>query len=64
MSADESSSPDAITFLYQLTEGAAKKSYGLNVARLADIEPQIIKVAHLKSTELENSINQKLWVAC
>jgi DNA mismatch repair ATPase MutS len=25
-----------ITFLYKLTEGAAKKSYGLNVARLAE----------------------------
>jgi DNA mismatch repair ATPase MutS len=27
-----------ITFLYKLTEGAAKKSYGLNVARLAEVQ--------------------------
>lgn len=27
----------SITFLYKLTEGAAKKSYGLNVARLAEV---------------------------
>ncbi len=27
----------SITFLYKLTPGAAKKSYGLNVARLAKV---------------------------
>lgn len=27
----------SITFLYKLNEGAAKKSYGLNVARLAEV---------------------------
>lgn len=32
---------DEVTFLYRLTPGACPKSYGVNVARLAGMWPQI-----------------------
>ncbi|XP_053181496.1 DNA mismatch repair protein Msh3 [Scomber japonicus] len=51
--------PEFITFLYQLTEGAAGRSYGLNVARLADIPDPILHTAALKSRELENMVNSR-----
>ncbi|XP_034026554.1 DNA mismatch repair protein Msh3 isoform X2 [Thalassophryne amazonica] len=51
--------PEFITFLYQLTEGAAERSYGLNVARLADIPDPIIHTAALKARELENMVNAR-----
>uniref|UniRef100_A0A3Q2WAQ2 MutS homolog 3 (E. coli) n=1 Tax=Haplochromis burtoni TaxID=8153 RepID=A0A3Q2WAQ2_HAPBU len=50
--------PEFITFLYQLTEGAAGRSYGLNVARLADIPDPILLTAAHKARELEK--NKKL----
>lgn len=49
--------PEFITFLYQLTEGAAGRSYGLNVARLAEIPDSVLQTAVLKSRELENVVN-------
>ncbi|XP_044231532.1 DNA mismatch repair protein Msh3 isoform X1 [Thunnus albacares] len=51
--------PEFITFLYQLTEGAAGRSYGLNVARLADIPDPILHTAALKARELENMVNSR-----
>uniref|UniRef100_A0A3B4GRV5 MutS homolog 3 (E. coli) n=1 Tax=Pundamilia nyererei TaxID=303518 RepID=A0A3B4GRV5_9CICH len=50
--------PEFITFLYQLTEGAAGRSYGLNVARLADIPDPVLLTAAHKARELEK--NKKL----
>ena len=47
---------DVITFLYQLVEGMAGKSYGLNVAKLAEIPMPIIKIAARKSHELETAV--------
>ncbi|XP_036954118.1 DNA mismatch repair protein Msh3 isoform X3 [Acanthopagrus latus] len=49
--------PEFITFLYQLTEGAAGRSYGLNVARLADIPDSILHTAARKARELENLVD-------
>ena len=40
-------------FLYQLERGQAGKSYGLNVAALAGLDPAILRVAAEKSRELE-----------
>ena len=40
-------------FLYQLEKGQARKSYGLNVAALAGLDPSILKLASEKSRELE-----------
>ncbi|KAK2845677.1 hypothetical protein Q7C36_010531 [Tachysurus vachellii] len=51
--------PEFITFLYQLTEGAAARSYGLNVARLAEIPQSILTSAALKSKELEAIVNSR-----
>ncbi|XP_069792575.1 DNA mismatch repair protein Msh3 [Narcine bancroftii] len=50
---------DSITFLYQLTEGAAGQSYGLNVAKLASIPEEVLKKATQKSKELEGLMNAK-----
>ncbi|XP_035494882.2 DNA mismatch repair protein Msh3 [Scophthalmus maximus] len=51
--------PEFITFLYQLIEGAAGRSYGLNVARLADIPDPILRTAARKARELENVVNAR-----
>lgn len=51
--------PEFITFLYQLTEGAAGRSYGLNVARLADIPDDILHTAARKARELESMVNAR-----
>ncbi|XP_054466758.1 DNA mismatch repair protein Msh3 isoform X2 [Anoplopoma fimbria] len=51
--------PEFITFLYQLTEGAAGRSYGLNVARLADIPDHILQTAARKARELESMVNAR-----
>lgn len=54
----------SVTFLYNLVNGAAARSYGLNVARLAGIPDEILKKAAAKSRELENLITTRRWVAC
>ncbi|XP_036454840.1 DNA mismatch repair protein Msh3 [Colossoma macropomum] len=56
---EEEVQPEFITFLYQLTEGAAGRSYGLNVARLANIPESILGTAALKSKELEAIVNSR-----
>lgn len=48
-----------LTFLYQLTPGAAGKSYGLNVARLAQIPREILRVATTMSHQLEDKIAKR-----
>ena len=47
---------EEITFLYEVGEGVAHRSYGLNVARLARVPRKVIDVAALKSAELEAEI--------
>ena len=44
---------EEITFLYELAEGVAHRSYGLNVARLAHIPKKVIDVASGKSAKME-----------
>ncbi|XP_055647580.1 DNA mismatch repair protein Msh3 isoform X3 [Falco peregrinus] len=51
--------PEFITFLYQVTKGVSARSYGLNVAKLADIPEEILKKAAHKSKELERIVNVK-----
>lgn len=51
--------PEFITFLYQLTEGAAGRSYGLNVARLADIPGPVLHTAACKARELESTVEAR-----
>ncbi|XP_046871390.1 DNA mismatch repair protein Msh3 isoform X2 [Hypomesus transpacificus] len=51
--------PEFITFLYQLIEGSAGQSYGLNVARLADIPEPVLQTAACKAHELENIVKTR-----
>lgn len=54
--------PDAdedITFLYEVAEGVAHRSYGLNVARLARIPRKVLEVAAKKSRDLEDEIKSR-----
>lgn len=44
---------EEITFLYEVGEGVAHRSYGLNVARLARIPKKVIDVAANRSGEME-----------
>ncbi|KAJ5247290.1 DNA mismatch repair protein msh3 [Penicillium chermesinum] len=52
-----------ITFLYEVGEGVAHRSYGLNVARLANLPSSVLDVAKEKSAELEESIKRKRLAA-
>ncbi|KAK6357459.1 Mismatch repair protein msh3 [Orbilia javanica] len=45
-----------ITFLYQIAEGTAHRSYGLNVAKLANVPQAVLDTAAVKSKELEVEI--------
>lgn len=51
----ETGTVPSVTFLYHLVNGAAARSYGLNVARLAGIPRDILNMAAEKSHELENA---------
>jgi len=46
-------------FLYEVGEGVAHRSYGLNVARLANVPASILNVAATKSAELEEKIQKR-----
>lgn len=54
---DVEQEPDSVTFLYQITRGTAARSYGLNVAKLADVPREILRKATHKSKELEDLVN-------
>ena len=49
-----------ITFLFQIGEGVAHRSYGLNVARLARIPKGVLEVAKEKSSKMEDENRRKL----
>ena len=49
----------SVAFLYHVVNGAAARSYGLNVARLAGIPNEILNLAAKKSHELENQITHR-----
>ena len=59
----ETGTVPSVTFLYHLVNGAAARSYGLNVARLAGIPRDILNMAAEKSHELENAILSRRYVA-
>ncbi|KAI9843186.1 MAG: Mismatch repair protein msh3 [Sclerophora amabilis] len=48
-----------ITFLYEVGQGVAHRSYGLNVARLANVPESVLATAAVKSRELEEEIRRK-----
>jgi len=39
-----------VTFLYQLTKGACSSSFGIQVAKLAGLPPQVLELANAKSS--------------
>lgn len=43
-----------VTFLYRLVVGQAHKSYGLNVARAAGMDEELIDLAARKSAEMRD----------
>ncbi|KAL1304880.1 hypothetical protein AAFC00_003802 [Neodothiora populina] len=45
--------PD-VTFLYEVGEGVAHRSYGLNVARLAGVPTSVLDVAAVQSKKMED----------
>ncbi|XP_015283595.1 PREDICTED: DNA mismatch repair protein Msh3 [Gekko japonicus] len=56
---DHEENPGFVTFLYQITREVAARSYGINVAKLADVPDEILKKAAHKSKELEGLMNMK-----
>jgi DNA mismatch repair protein MSH3 len=48
-----------ITFLYEVADGVAHRSYGLNVAHLANVPKSVLEVAATKSKQLEETIREK-----
>ncbi|KZF26791.1 DNA mismatch repair protein-like protein msh3 [Xylona heveae TC161] len=50
-----------ITFLYEIGEGVAHRSYGLNVARLANVPSSVLELAAVKSKELEENVKDKTF---
>lgn len=55
----EQEGSDQVTFLYEVGEGTAHRSYGLNVARLANIPERVIEVAGKMSREMEEMMRLK-----
>ncbi|XP_021063946.1 DNA mismatch repair protein Msh3 isoform X2 [Mus pahari] len=55
-SGDMEQMPDSVTFLYQITRGIAARSYGLNVAKLAEVPREVLQKAAHKSKELEGLV--------
>ena len=49
----EDGSETDITFLYEVGEGVAHRSYGLNVARLAGLPKSLLDEASKRSTQME-----------
>jgi DNA mismatch repair protein MSH3 len=56
MSFEERDGGKEVVFLYEVAEGTSHRSYGLNVARLANVPDKVIDVAEVKSSELEESM--------
>lgn len=59
MDRDSEDVDEEITFLYEVGEGVAHRSYGLNVARLARVPKAVLDTASSKSRELEMQVKQK-----
>ncbi|KAL2157037.1 hypothetical protein VTH06DRAFT_7941 [Thermothelomyces fergusii] len=57
--ADGDAADEEITFLYEVADGVAHRSYGLNVARLARIPRRVLDVAARKSRELEEAVTAR-----
>jgi DNA mismatch repair protein MSH3 len=56
MAFEERDNGREVVFLYEVAEGTSLRSYGLNVARLAQVPDKVMQVADVKSRELEGSM--------
>jgi DNA mismatch repair protein MSH3 len=56
---DEEQNEQDITFLFQVGDGVAHRSYGLNVARLARVPRPVLDLAAVKSREMEEQVRAK-----
>ncbi|KAL2131659.1 hypothetical protein VTI74DRAFT_4755 [Chaetomium olivicolor] len=56
---EEEVGDEEITFLYEVADGVAHRSYGLNVARLARIPRRVLDVAARKSREMEEGVKAR-----
>jgi DNA mismatch repair protein MSH3 len=56
---DDGAIDEEITFLYEVADGVAHRSYGLNVARLARIPRRVLDVAARKSREMEEGVKAR-----
>ncbi|KAJ3151626.1 Mismatch repair protein msh3 [Geranomyces michiganensis] len=61
---EEGGDSQNVVALYKLVDGLASRSYGLNVARLANLPEQLLAVAKDKAAELELEMTMKKAVAC
>lgn len=59
MAFEEAGDGESVTFLYQVADGVAHRSYGLNVARLAGLPEGVLGVAGKKSRELEERMGER-----
>lgn len=50
---------EEVTFLYRLSDGGSPSSYGINVARLAQLPAEVISLACKQSQEFQDSMNGK-----
>ena len=48
-----------LVFLYKLVPGLAHRSYGLNVAKLAKLPLEVLKIAQSKAAELESLVEKR-----
>ena len=58
MSVAVSEADDKITFLHKITEGPAEKSYGIHVARLANLPDQVTNYAEILLNKFEKKKNE------
>eukprot|EP00752_Nemacystus_decipiens_P016520 g14766.t2 len=54
---EDSGAEQRVTFLYKLAPGPCPKSFGINVARLAQLPDAVISAAQLKSEEFERALS-------
>lgn len=57
--AGDDTGDEEITFLYEVADGVAHRSYGLNVARLARLPRRVLDVAAAKSAKLERDVRSR-----
>jgi len=57
---DKEENESKIIFLYKIVQGITHKSYGINVAMLANLPKEITDLAEKKSKELETSIQNNI----